>query len=238
MFSSLQYIRNKAGLQMVGRVESLYDSSRSEPVEGDGTTSVFYSEHAPLVDNNDDGSVTTSDVTVYVNGTSVAISSIDAAQGKITLSSAPANGASLAVTYAWSPSSDTDVTLARAYANGIVLSYVSKVYSTPIDSVTVNPNFDNSSAESILMECEALLAAASLLDNRQTEDNNVLDASTLHDKAISILDKIKNGDVMLLDTSGLELALRNTTGVFSYPTDADTESGDIGSFFTVDDEQL
>lgn len=236
MFSSLQYIRNKAGLQMVGRIEGLYSVDRSEPVEGDGSSTVFYTEHAPIVDFNDDGSVSTSDVTVYVNGTSVAITSIDAAQGKITLTAAPANGANLSVTYAWSPSDDTDVTIARASANGLISSYLSKVYEMPVE--TVNTDFTGSAAEGILIEVEALLAASFLLDNRQTEDNNVISSSDLYDKAISILKAIIDRDITLVDSNGVELALKNSEGVYGYPTQSATDEGDIGQFFTIEDKQL
>ena len=221
---------------MVGRAESLYSVLRDEPVQGDGSTTAFYTEHAPIVDLNDDGSVTIADVTVYVNGTSVTISAIDAAQGKITLAAAPVNGADLTVIYAWSPSDDTDVTIARAAAYGVVNSYLTKIYSTPVE--TVNANFTGSPAESILMEIEALIAASFLLDGRQTEDNNVIDGSDLWKKATGYLEKITERKLSLIDSTGAILAEKNGAGISSYPTQSATDDGAIGPFFTAEDQQL
>jgi len=236
MFSSLQFVRTKAGLQMVGRAESLYSVLRDEPVQGDGSTTAFYTEHAPLVDLNDSGTVTIADVTVFVNGTSVTISSIDATQGKITLSAAPANGADLTVIYAWSPADDSDVTIARAAGNGVVNSYLTKIYSTPVE--TVNTNFTGSPAEAILKEIEALISASFLLDGRQTEDNNVIDGSDLYKKGIEYLEKITERKLSLIDTTGAILAEKNSAGISSYPTQSATDDGAIGPFFTAEDKQL
>src|ERR1035437_10515065 len=57
----------------------------------DGTNKVFTTTWKPLTDSNDDDSVDTYDVTVYVNGSPVLVSSLVVASGTITLTTAPAN---------------------------------------------------------------------------------------------------------------------------------------------------
>ena len=236
MFSSLQYIRTKGGLQNVERLVPLYELGSESPAAGDGSTTVFYTEHAPIVDNNNDGSVDEYDVIVYVNGTAVTVTTVDAEQGKITLASAPANNAVLAVTYAWSPSDDSDVTIARAFANGEISGAISRVYTMPIDDVSVNADFSGSSGEAVLKECEAMLAAASLLMNREGETNSDVDtmAEKLSKRAHDIINSIVERDRSLLDTEGVEFSTNSRQQMHGYPDQDATDGGNAGPYFTVD----
>lgn len=75
----------------------------------DGSNTIFYTEHWPLGDYNDDGIIDSSDVEAYTidsNGTraSVTVSAItDAGIGKITVSSAPASGTAFYLSYSSVP---------------------------------------------------------------------------------------------------------------------------------------
>lgn len=62
---------------------------------------VFYTNYSPIVDGSNGGITTTdvSKITVLVNGAPVTASTVDGSTGAITLSSAPAVGATVAVTY-------------------------------------------------------------------------------------------------------------------------------------------
>jgi len=90
------------------RVEYI-DSTRENTIDGSNTA--FYVKNWNgkfLADFNNDSLVTIADVTVYsVNGntgveTTPTISSVDVANCKVTLASAPASTETLYITYAWS----------------------------------------------------------------------------------------------------------------------------------------
>lgn len=68
---------------------------------GSARTVTFFTSYSPIVDGTNGGTTTSSveDVTVLVNGVAVVPSSVDGANGSITLSSAPLVGAEVLVTY-------------------------------------------------------------------------------------------------------------------------------------------
>lgn len=86
---------------------SYIDSTRKNTIDGSNTT--FYVQNWNgkfLADNDNDGDVDTSDITVYQvdsNGveTTLTVSSVTHNLGKFVLSSAPIPGVSLYVTYSW-----------------------------------------------------------------------------------------------------------------------------------------
>ena len=94
-----QSVREEAGLQHEVLAESLGGTV-------DGSNRVFVTSFKPIVDRNYDGIVSTDDVIVYVNGLPVAISSINAVSGAITLTAAPVSGAVVTADYAYSPVKD------------------------------------------------------------------------------------------------------------------------------------
>lgn len=88
----------------------------------DSSNKVFYTRFWPIADRNQDGVVDSSDVKFYKfdsdgNRTEVAISSIDASKGKITLEEAPTTDYTLKVTYSSYPPNITssDLKLACIY---------------------------------------------------------------------------------------------------------------------------
>ena len=80
-FITRQEVREQAGFKYNIVGESLGD--------GDGTTVIFYTEEKPITDTDKSETVDSDDVVVYFNGTAVTVSSVDSANGKITLASAP-----------------------------------------------------------------------------------------------------------------------------------------------------
>lgn len=76
---------------------------------GDGTTTKFYIPSGFIVDANGDESVTIADLTVYVDGSSVTISSVDAEDRSFTLAVAPGNGAAITADFSWSPIPDSEI---------------------------------------------------------------------------------------------------------------------------------
>lgn len=91
----------------------------------DGENKVFMTEHKPIVDrDHSDGAVTTADVTVYIDGSPVAIDSLDALNGVITLEDAPSHPEDseivLTAYYAHSQLSDTYIDRRIKQATGIV----------------------------------------------------------------------------------------------------------------------
>ena len=101
------------------------DNTRRNQI--DGTNAVYYTRNWRgkfLGDSNNDGDVDTSDVTVYQvasdgTETTLTISAIDVSESKITLSSAPASGVRLFITYNWcykNPNTpDSNIKLAATY---------------------------------------------------------------------------------------------------------------------------
>lgn len=239
MFTTLQSVRTKAGLQKKVQTQTLYEVTRRTPDQGDGSTVDFYTEKSPIVDTNRDDTADVNDVQVYVAGTLMTPTTqytLDVDQGKVTFVSAPANGANLSITYAWSPADDEDVQEAISAAWGTIEKNLGKVYTLPIDDASVNADFANSSAEDELTSIETYLAAAELLDNRQGEDNpeNGTKADSLRTIAMDKLKSILSMETELFDSEGQPLSKSSRILMAGYPMQSDVDSGDIEAFVTRD----
>lgn len=94
-YTSLQDIYEEAGLAIAAYGENAIG-------EADGTNRVFTVHNKPLIDTNSDDDITKDDVQVYVNGSPVAVTSVDSTFGNITLTVAPAAEAIVTVDYRYS----------------------------------------------------------------------------------------------------------------------------------------
>lgn len=90
------------------------DKTRENKIDGSNTTYYVKNwEGKFIADANNDGAVDTNDVTIYQvendgTETTLTVSSITPNDGKFVLSSAPASGVNLFVTYDWAPYSESD----------------------------------------------------------------------------------------------------------------------------------
>lgn len=100
----------------------------------DGSNKDFYVKHKPLSDANYDDNVDAQDVVAYVNGSAVAVSSIDVTSGKISLTSAPAASTAVTIDYTYCPVSDNYIENVREEAQDFVDDFMSDVDTTPYDS--------------------------------------------------------------------------------------------------------
>lgn len=110
-YLTLKDIRVEAGMQ-----NTVHDQDVSGDVNGVNTD--FYTNSTPVVDRNGDGVVTIADVTAFVDGSAVTISSIDAVTGLVRLAVAPATGKTVTLDYVWSPCDDDLLTNLREEAIG------------------------------------------------------------------------------------------------------------------------
>lgn len=76
---------------------------------GDASNKIFYVSNFPIIDQSGDEVADKTDVTVYVSGVSVTITSISADEGKITLDAAPGNGTPVTADYWYSDVSETAI---------------------------------------------------------------------------------------------------------------------------------
>lgn len=97
----------------------------------DGSNAAFTAGRTYIVDRNGndniDVAVANGDVIVYVNNTPVVVNAVDPVSGLITLASAPANGATVLATYAYSVLSDAEVDDYRKQAIDFVHRSISKI---------------------------------------------------------------------------------------------------------------
>lgn len=77
----------------------------------DGVNTVFYTVNKPVVDFDYDGAVV-DDVVAKVNGSPVAVASIDPERGMLTLASPPPSGSAVTADYYWHPFGDGELTQA------------------------------------------------------------------------------------------------------------------------------
>ena len=242
MFSSLQDIRSEAGVTRYERQVGVTDVDRGEPMAGDGSTTVFYTEYTPIVDrtNDEDGDVTIADVIVYVDGVVVTVSAVDADQGKITLDSAPALDASIKISYDSSDFLDAQVSGVRLSAYAKIMTSISKIYVMPVESTAVNADFVGSVAEDYLELAETLLAAGKLMKVAfpDVESSIYEQGKAKMKEGESMLSDIQKGKVILIDTSFNELSDKGTFGPTGFPMTDDTSSSveDTGYAFPVNQQ--
>jgi hypothetical protein len=63
---------------------------------------IYTLDHKPLADNNYDDTIDASDVTAYVNGTSVSVTSVNATTGAVTFATAPTTGTAVTIDHSYS----------------------------------------------------------------------------------------------------------------------------------------
>jgi hypothetical protein len=110
----MRYETEQAILDEAGLVHAVTGETLSGTANG--SNKVFTTTYKRICDANDDDEVDSNDVTVYVNGTRVTVSSVDAAEGSITLLAAPANGAAITCDYFYTNVSSDYVCKAREEA--------------------------------------------------------------------------------------------------------------------------
>ncbi len=101
-YVTLVGIRKEAGLHHEQKVQVLTGSA-------DGSNKIFYAPRTFIVDRNYDDALNSDDVVVYVNNVAVTVEAVNGITGAITLVAAPANGATVKATYAYSVASDDEV---------------------------------------------------------------------------------------------------------------------------------
>ena len=124
-YATVQGIREEAGLQ-----QKFTNQAASGTV--DGANKVFVANKRPLVDRDNDGSVTKSDVVAYLDGVPVAVQSVVAISGAVTLVAAPTSG-KVTLDFATSPASDDYVLGLLEEAQGWVDSKINKLVDLPFD---------------------------------------------------------------------------------------------------------
>lgn len=124
-----QSVREEAGFQHIEENSALVGVV-------DGSNAVFMTEHKPIVGKRYvDGSITTEDIVVYVDGSPVSVASLDAAAGVVTLASAPASDTSVSIFYHTSAVLDSYVDEIINQATSIVhRAFRSAGITTPFDS--------------------------------------------------------------------------------------------------------
>jgi hypothetical protein len=112
-------VREKAGLDIIHENKALGVSL--VPATGDGSNKTFYLPvDGYMCDRNDSETVTTADITVYVNGSSVTVASIDVDMRSVTLSAAPTLAHTVKAIFSWSPVKESTVLAAIARADGAI----------------------------------------------------------------------------------------------------------------------
>ncbi len=126
-YCKIQSIREQCGFQYKERGENIGI--------GDGVNTIFYTNQKPIVDRTYSDTVTVADVKVYVNNLEVVVSAIDPEQGKLTLASAPANGAKVTCDYDWTNIEDTLLDKYHKEATSQIDSKISILYALPLNPV-------------------------------------------------------------------------------------------------------
>lgn len=126
-YASITAIRQGAG--MLKRVENETPSGVA-----DGSNKDFFVEHRPMVDGNFDDNVDISDVMVFVNGINVSVASIVTGTGKVSLTAAPANSASVTIDYFFSPLTDEYIQTIQSQVDSWADSLLAAEFKTPLSN--------------------------------------------------------------------------------------------------------
>lgn len=135
-YATLQEIRQEAGVQHL---------KENDAVTGDanGSNVDFYTNELVVVDGNHDDVLDASDIVVYVNDVVATVSAVVQDTGKITMQTAPANGATVTARYWFSRLNDATVAKVRKEATYYVRRMAGSVYN--LDSIvnddTLPPEF-------------------------------------------------------------------------------------------------
>lgn len=130
----MTYVSPSSVLQEAG----LWDRQVGENLSGtvNGSNTVFTSLYKPLVQLADAENVTTADVSAYVDGVPVTVSSVNATTGALTLASAPSGEAVVTGDYVSSALSSAVVAGAIEEAEDWIALEVSGVYTIPATNVS------------------------------------------------------------------------------------------------------
>jgi len=116
-----------------------------------------------------------------------------------------------------------DVDPCVASANGEVSGAVGSRYQIPLN--TVNTNYSGSPAEGFLGKLATQMAAAELqLQQFEGQGGELLSmAQKKLDLAIEDLDRLKKGEITLVDSDGVELALKESalSAITGFPKNSD-----------------
>lgn len=227
-YTNLQGIRKEAGLHHEQKYQALTGSAN-------GSNTVFYAPRTYIVDRNGDDTTNSSDVVVYVNNVAVTVSAVDPVTGAITLQSAPANGATVKATYAYSVASDTEIEERRDEAQDWL--------NTKVKSYIDVDNLTDSTFPKIFRAITRLYAAALLLiRDYGTSADTDLSSKDGYEKmktAKSMLEDYINDIMDDADTSTpVSTSIKTDGNLFNRNTDLDeigmSPTPDTDAFFRKD----
>ena len=215
------YVSDEEVLEQAG----FQDKERGEVLTGvvDGVNKIFYTSHTPIADRTYDGAVDPTDVVVYVNGAPVVVDTVVAADGQLTLHTAPALSAVVTGDYDWSPIYPIVVAAYHAQAHDQIQSTLAVVYALPLQSPSgpfVPPMvqlLEKRFTAGLLLDKEYSVGGDETKDNRGT--NWIKEAKAL---LKSILDR----KVQLMDASGTILTQRSAGIVAAYPDSSAADNGE------------
>lgn len=128
------YVTRQAVLEEAGLSQRAVQESPALGV-ADGTNTIFTTRKAPLSDTAYDDAVDNSDVVAYVNGSAVPVKGVNADTGAITLVSAPANGATVLLTYRFQSVTDANVDDVICEAQDLIDTTMASVDQVPYETV-------------------------------------------------------------------------------------------------------
>lgn len=234
-YSNHRDIRKEAGFYHLRVGEELLTTP-------DGSTTEFYidpeynGDKVKIVPVGTSAYATTSDVTINygLSGlglTTIGVTAIDYTQGIVYLTTAPATGSSVTITYASSPIEATEIERHRLSATSTVNNVLSKCFAVPL-TTTVSE---------VEMLTAKLAGAYLLIENYGT---NALDSSRdgyrLLDYVLGAEDRQGTGRLFglcegnLVDDNGVAIARTDTATVTGSNTVYDPYSS--GALFTIKDE--
>lgn len=132
-YETITAIRREAGL-LKQTEAAVGDGSYRETIDGalNGSNRVFSLPHIPIVDQNNDDVIDTSDVLAFVDGHAVEVESIIPNKGTVTLVEAPAVNSVLIIRYSWSPVADEFIKDMREGVEKWINSLVAGVFDLSI----------------------------------------------------------------------------------------------------------
>jgi hypothetical protein len=130
----MTYVSPIAVLQEAGLWDRQVGENLSGPV--DGTNKAFTTQYKPLVQTTSGAEVTSQDVSVYVDGLPVAVGSVDAPTGALTLVTAPSESSDVSGDYASSAVSHEDVAGVIEEAEDWIALELTNVFEVPDQGVS------------------------------------------------------------------------------------------------------
>ncbi len=230
-YETLQAILQEAGMSHRVLAEVPYG-------EANGTNKIFTTQHKPLSDGNHDDGVTGTDVLVLVNGSPATVDTVDDVNGIITLTTAPANDATVTIDYRYSSWSLTELANLRAEAQQWLDDRMASVGDcapyTAYDATSVDPD---AAVHPTVRAITRMYAAALLLtrDYGYNQDTELTSKDGF--KKLELINGTKNepGMIQQFIASGGACGGTGTDGTLDTDLGADS-AGDL--FGTFDDNGL